>query len=106
MLNDYSFTSAPQLKRDPLGVSMGKLLGPYNADFPVGTTVRIAGRGTLERFQRPQYAYHHPLEPDQLQHAGRASTVIEVSYHHGGDELYELDGIPGLWHEGCLEAAP
>ena len=89
--------------RDSLGVSMGKLRGPYKADFPVGTTVRIAGRDTLARFQRPVYAYHHPVEAGQLQYAGRISTVIDASFYHGGDELYQLEGIPGYWHEECLE---
>jgi hypothetical protein len=26
----------------------------------------------------------------------------EVGFYHGGDVLYTLDGIPGLWHEQCL----
>ena len=85
---------------------MGKLRGPYKADFPVGTGVRVASRETLERFQRPQYAYHHPVEPHQLQYAGRTSTVVEASYYHGGDELYRLEGIPGYWHQECLESVP
>jgi hypothetical protein len=81
---------------------MGKLRGPYKADFPVGTRVQIAGREILEGFRRPQYPYHHPIEPDQLQFAGRVSTVREAGYYHGGDELYQLEGIPGYWHEECL----
>jgi len=36
---------------------------------------------------------------------GTASVVEEVSFYHGGDELYKLKDIPGLWHEQCLSAA-
>ena len=25
-----------------------------------------------------------------------------VAFYHGGDPLYKLAGIPGLWHEQCL----
>jgi hypothetical protein len=28
--------------------------------------------------------------------------VTSVRYYHGGDVLYELEGIPGIWHEACL----
>jgi hypothetical protein len=81
---------------------MGKLNGPYNADFPDGTVVRIKSRVFLDDFKR-NWKRHHPLEAFQLDHAGKIATVLAVGYYHGGDELYELDGIPGTWHEGCLE---
>lgn len=29
----------------------------------------------------------------------------EIGYYHGGDELYWLKGVPGVWHERCLKAA-
>ncbi|MGH7539240.1 MAG: hypothetical protein ACREMF_11450 [Gemmatimonadales bacterium] len=84
---------------------MGRLQGPYNPDFPPGTTVRIAGRKVLERFLAPVWDFHHPLDQRQLEHADRLATVRAVSYHRGGDELYELDGLDGIWHEACLRAA-
>ena len=28
-----------------------------------------------------------------------------VGYYHGGDVLYELEGVPGVWHEVCLRKA-
>lgn len=31
--------------------------------------------------------------------------VEKVGFYHGGDPLYKLDGVPGVWHEECLEAA-
>jgi hypothetical protein len=33
------------------------------------------------------------------------ALVEEVSFYHGGDALYVLEGLPGLWHEQCLESA-
>lgn len=85
--------------------SMGKVQGPYNADYPVGTRVRIAARDDLAAFLRPSWKYHHPLDPAMLQWAGETATVSAVAYYHGGDELYELKGVPGIWHEGCLSSA-
>jgi len=28
-----------------------------------------------------------------------------VDFFTGGDEIYTLQGIPGVWHEECLSAA-
>ena len=44
------------------------------------------------------------LEPEQLDYAGRVAKVKEVTFFHGGDEIYALEGIPGVWHEECLSA--
>jgi len=30
--------------------------------------------------------------------------VKDVSFFHGGDEIYTLEDIPGVWHEECLTA--
>jgi hypothetical protein len=84
---------------------MGRMRGAYNAEFPVGTAVAIAPREVLVRFQRPRWSYHHPLTDEQLRFAGRTATVSAVGYYHGGDELYQLEAVPGTWHEGCLECA-
>jgi hypothetical protein len=27
---------------------------------------------------------------------------VSVGFYHGGDVLYVLEGIPGVWHESCL----
>lgn len=82
---------------------MGRLKGPYNAEFPAGTHVRLADRDSLEEFKRT-WRYHHPLTEEQLDYAGRTALVKSAGYYHGGDELYTLDGIPGIWHERCLLA--
>ena len=80
---------------------MGKTNGPYVPEFPAGSKVRVASRGELEQFRRT-WAYHNPLRSEQLEYADAIAVVADVSFYHGGDELYSLAGIPGLWHEQCL----
>jgi hypothetical protein len=80
---------------------VGKIKGPYNAEFPTGTHVRVVERDVLEEF-RKTWRYHHPLSEEQLDYGGHSARVKEVGYYHGGDELYTLDRIPGIWHECCL----
>jgi hypothetical protein len=77
---------------------------PIEARFPVGSRVRIAELPDLARFLA-DWKYHHPLQPEQLEHAGEVTTVREIGYYHGGDPLYTLEGIPGTWHEPCLRNA-
>ena len=72
------------------------------ARFDVGTMVRIASRPTLEAFARPTWRFHHPLSHDQLEYGERSASVLTTSMYHGGDVLYTLEGIPGIWHEQCL----
>jgi hypothetical protein len=73
----------------------------YKEDFPVGSAVRIAATQQLEEFLRT-WKYHHKLTPEQLQYADKIAEVEKVGFYHGGDVLYELRGIPGMWHEQCL----
>ena len=73
----------------------------YRERFPVGTRIVIASRERLEEFVRT-WRFHHPLSAEQLSYAERAATVREVSFYHGGDVLYTLDGVPGFWHEQCI----
>lgn len=77
---------------------------PYKDRFTVRQAVLIADREALEAFRR-EWKYHHPLQPMQFEYAGRAAVVASVGFYHGGDPLYELEGVPGLWHEACLRAA-
>ena len=74
---------------------------PYNEQFPVGTRVQIAPQGRLDEFKRTWH-YHQPLTVEQLAFADRPAIVRAVGFYHGGDVLYELEGIPGMWHEQCL----
>ena len=76
----------------------------YQERFPVGSHVRVATRERLDDFLRAWH-FHHPLSLEQLPFAGRRTLVEEVSFYHGGDALYALEGLPGLWHEQCLESA-
>jgi hypothetical protein len=83
---------------------LGKSKGVNVAEFEVGSQVRVADRTFLESFLE-EGQYHNELEPEQLEYAGRTAAVKKVEFFHGGDEIYTLDGIPGVWHEECLSAA-
>ena len=80
---------------------MGKTKGLNNAEFAVGSEGRIAQRGFLEEFLEAGQ-YHNELEPEQLDYAGQVAKVKSVEFFHGGDEIYVLEGVPGVWHEECL----
>jgi hypothetical protein len=80
---------------------MGKSRGPYNAEYAEGSEVRIVSRLDLEEFMRT-WQHHNKLRPEQLEYADRIARVESVGFYHGGDELYKLEGIPGVWHEPCL----
>jgi hypothetical protein len=69
----------------------------------VGTRVRIAERIYLEDFRR-SWKFHHKLSEAQLEYADKVTTVAEVGFYHGGDPVYGLAGMPGLWLEQCLRA--
>ncbi len=74
------------------------------AKFAKGAKVRISARAALEEFLRT-WQFHHKLQPEQLDYAGQVAKVISSGMYHGGDILYELKNVPGIWHEQCLEAA-
>lgn len=82
---------------------MGKTKGPYQEEFPEGSTVQIADRAFPEDFLK-KWKLHHELDPQQLIYANKIAKVKSVGFYHGGDELYELNGVPGIWHERCLVA--
>ncbi len=77
---------------------------PYKEKFERGTAVRIAPLDALEHFRRT-WKYHHPLFERQLMFFSMTTVVEDVSYYHGGDVLYDLRGVPGIWHEELLEPA-
>jgi hypothetical protein len=76
----------------------------YRESFPVGTKVRIADLPRLREFKQT-WAYHNKLQQEQLEHAGIVAEVQKVGFYHGGDVLYSLVGVPGVWHESCLDRA-
>jgi len=73
------------------------------AKYRDGSTVQISSRATLKEFSRT-WKLHHQLQPEQLSYADRTANVRVSFMYHGGDVLYELEGIPGIWHEQCLKA--
>jgi hypothetical protein len=75
---------------------------PYQELFPKGSKVRVKDRATLEAF-KVEWRWHHPLEGSQLDFAGESGRVASIGFYHGGDVVYWLDGIPGVWHERFLE---
>jgi hypothetical protein len=76
----------------------------YHEEFPAGSSVRIADQLTLEEFRRT-WKYHNKLEDRQLSYHDQIAVVKQVSFYHGGDVLYELEGVSGIWHECCLRLA-
>jgi hypothetical protein len=82
---------------------MGRNRGPYKQEYLTGSVVKIANRQTLEEFIQ-SWKLHNKLQPEQLEYAGKTGTVKSCGFYHGGDELYQLQGIPGIWHEQLLEA--
>ena len=83
---------------------MGKTKGLNKAEFEVGSEVRIADRSFLESFLEAGQ-YHNELEPEQVDYAGKVAKVKNIEFFHGGDEIYTLEEIPGVWHEECLSPA-
>lgn len=77
---------------------MGKIRGPYNSEVAVGSLVKIADRETFEHFVKT-WEYHNKLQPEQLDNHDRVARVEDAGVYHGGDELYRLEGIPGIWQE-------
>jgi hypothetical protein len=75
--------------------------GIYKSAFVQGARVRVAERALLERFMK-EWKYHHKLQPEQLTYADAVAVVEKVCFYHGGDVLYNLKDIPGIWHEQCL----
>ena len=75
--------------------------GTYLPLFAEGSLVRIADRPALEAFRR-SWHYHNPIQAEQLEFANTVRRIMNVYYYHGGDELYVLDSVPGIWHPDCL----
>jgi hypothetical protein len=71
--------------------------------FKRGSIVRIADLSVLEEFLQ-SWQLHHKLEPMQLEYAGANGEIENAYMYHGGDMIYKLKDIPGLWHERLLEA--
>jgi len=66
-----------------------------------GDTVRIADQKVLEQFFLT-WKLHHPLVADQIPLGGQTATIKTSMMYHGGDILYELVEVPGIWHQQLL----
>jgi hypothetical protein len=80
------------------------VLMSYRALYLEGTSVKIASRQELKQF-RDTWRFHHRLEAEQLSYANHTARISWIGYYHGGDVLYRLENIPGIWHESCLRLA-
>jgi hypothetical protein len=72
-----------------------KTKGLYKEEFPKDSIVQIADRAFLENFLKT-WKLHHKLDSQQLNYSNKIAKVKSVGFYHGGDELYELDGVPGF----------
>ena len=77
-------------------------MSAYKENFPEKSFVRIKTSDELSNFTSPTWKYHHPLSDAQLKYANVIARVAHVAFYHGGDPLYFLEAVPGLWHEECL----
>jgi hypothetical protein len=75
---------------------------PYQEKYPAETTIRIASFERLLEFKKT-WKYHHPISDEQINAAGKVDKVKGVSFYHGGDVLYALEGLGGTWHEQILD---
>jgi hypothetical protein len=74
------------------------------AKYKDGAKVRICPRSELEEFLRT-WKLHNKLRPEQIEYGGTSATVEKSFMYHGGYVLYQLKGIPGIWHEQLLRPA-
>lgn len=70
--------------------------------YTQGTSIRIRSREQLEELsRRPKFQLK--IDPNQLAFAGQVAMVKWSGLYHGGGYVYQLDGVPGYWHEQVLE---
>jgi hypothetical protein len=72
--------------------------------YTEGSRVRICSRARIEEFVRTG-RYRRKIEDQQLAFAGQMATVKWSGLYDGGGFVYQLAGVPGLWHEQLLESA-
>jgi|SRR5688572_9535111 hypothetical protein len=70
--------------------------------FKEGAEIRIASSAQIEQFARTSQ-FHDLLRPEQLQHANR-TAIVRASGIYRGDVVYQLKGVPGIWHEQLLSS--
>jgi hypothetical protein len=70
--------------------------------YTPGSSVRILSRARLEELSRNS-KYHFKVDGNQFAFAGQVAMVKWSGLYHGGGFVYQLDGVPGYWHEQLLE---
>jgi hypothetical protein len=69
--------------------------------YQPGDLVLIDSPELLASFART-WKRHHPLETRQMAYAGQSAKIANSFMYHGGDILYELEDVPGVWHQQVL----
>jgi hypothetical protein len=75
----------------------------YHSVFLRGENVKIKPPEFLRQYLAPDWRWHNPLDSDNLKFAGGVFAVVDIGYFHGGEVMYELQGIRGFWHEDSVE---
>jgi len=70
--------------------------------YTEGSSVRIRSREQLEAISRRPKS-QIKIDAKQLAFAGQIAMVKWSGLFHGGGFVYQLDGVPGYWHEMVLE---
>jgi hypothetical protein len=70
--------------------------------YTEGSSVRIRSREQLEDLARSR-KNQVKIDSNQLAFAGQIAMVKWSGLFHGGGYVYQLDGVPGYWHELVLE---
>ena len=76
---------------------MLRKMSSYKAKHQIGCAIRIKDRVALACFMR-EWHFHNPLQEPQLDYAGKVAKIKIIDFYHGGDVLYELVDVPGIWH--------
>jgi hypothetical protein len=74
----------------------------YHEAFRVGEKIRIKSKEYLLNFKK-SWKYHNNITNDQIEYGGQEVYVDRIGAYHGGNLLYELKDVPGVWHEQLLE---
>jgi hypothetical protein len=82
---------------------MNKLPDPYVAQFPAGTSVKVAGLDALKVF-RQEWKCHHLLVAEQLEYAGKVAFIESVGYSSWRRST--LSSRRGAWNRASGVPAP
>ena len=84
---------------------MGKTKGVNQAEFEVGSEVRIADRAFVEEFPPRPGNITMSSSPSRLEFAGRTAKVKAVEFSRRRRGFTPWKASRSVWHEECLAAA-